>query len=235
MLVNAGSLATDSVRARDGLVGRVDDLLFDDEEWIGRFMVVKTGPGIFGRHLLVSPLHVKEVDPEKSEIRIRLTRAEARSGPDLATVDVVSRAKEREYESYRRTPTYWSGSGLWGREEYPDAMPSVNVPQTLESRSIRDEVRVIHNRSTRAIRGYRAEVDGEEIGVVTDLLIDPVDFAVYRLVIEPGRVDKSASAGPRSNRVEVPVTRVDRISWVDSTVHLSPARKPTLSALPGEE
>jgi len=223
MLVNAGSLAADSVRARDGVIGYIDDLLFDDEQWIGRFMVVKTGPWIFGRHLLVSPLHVNEIDTENSEIRIGLTRAEARSGPDLQTADVVSSARKREYEDYRRTPVYWGGSGLWGREEYPDAMPSVNVPQTTESRGIRDEVRTIRNRSLRAIHGYRAESERTRVGVVTDLLIDPVDFAVHSLIVENDGGNQPDATDAQQGQIEVPVTQVDRISWIDSTVHLLPA------------
>ncbi|WP_455382547.1 PRC-barrel domain-containing protein [Salinispira pacifica] len=222
MLVKATRLTADSVRARDGLVGRVKDILFDDEAWVGRFMVVKTGPWIFGRQLLVSPLHIREIDSDRSEIRIGLTRAEAGSAPHLGSAEVVSRVKQREYEDYRHTPTYWGGSGLWKREKYPDAMPSVNVPQ-MKEQGDEEEVRSRRrNRSTREVSGYRAVADGKVLGRVVDFLVDPDNFAIRSLVVEDeeARASRESDGNGPARRIPVPVDMVGSIAWIDGTVRL---------------
>ncbi len=55
MLHSAQKLRKVRVFARDGAVGRVKDIYFDDERWIVRFLIVDTGGWRIGRKVLIPP------------------------------------------------------------------------------------------------------------------------------------------------------------------------------------
>ena len=45
MLRNVKDLRGFAIHATDGMIGEVDDLYFDDEDWAIRYLVVDTGTG----------------------------------------------------------------------------------------------------------------------------------------------------------------------------------------------
>ena len=49
MLRNVKDLRGYAIRATDGVIGRVDDFYFDDEDWGVRYLVVDTGGWLSGR------------------------------------------------------------------------------------------------------------------------------------------------------------------------------------------
>ena len=62
MLRAVNDLIGCSIGARDGAIGKVDDLYFDDERWTVRYLVVDTSGWLAGRRVLVSPRSVQGVD-----------------------------------------------------------------------------------------------------------------------------------------------------------------------------
>jgi hypothetical protein len=52
MLCNASSVKGHAIAARDGPIGSVVDLLFDDTSWHARWAVVETGNWLSGRKVL---------------------------------------------------------------------------------------------------------------------------------------------------------------------------------------
>lgn len=48
-------LRGDAIVARDGRVGSLEDVYFDDERWAVRYFVVDTGNWLPGRQVLISP------------------------------------------------------------------------------------------------------------------------------------------------------------------------------------
>jgi hypothetical protein len=55
MLHNVFSLLGVSILAKDGNIGHVRDVLFDDRSWVIRYFVVETWKLAFGRRVLLSP------------------------------------------------------------------------------------------------------------------------------------------------------------------------------------
>src|SRR5687768_7423766 len=55
MTWKVSDLKGDDVLARDGSIGTLDDVYFDDDEWAVRYMVVDTGRWIPGRRVLHPP------------------------------------------------------------------------------------------------------------------------------------------------------------------------------------
>src|ERR1041384_2923229 len=83
--------------AQDGEIGRVDDLLFDDESWVVRYLVVDTGGWLTGRRVLLSPLSFQSINWEDRSIAVNLSRAQVEKGPDLSADQPVTRNDEVRY------------------------------------------------------------------------------------------------------------------------------------------
>jgi hypothetical protein len=114
------------VEAADGEVGHVDDIYFDDEKWVVRYLVIDTGGWLVGRSVLISPYAVERVDVDSRIVATNLTRAQIEGSPDIDTAKPISRQHEAEYHRYYGYPEYWPYTTYWAW----GGMPSVTPPDT---------------------------------------------------------------------------------------------------------
>jgi hypothetical protein len=91
MLFNTSALLGDEIEARDGPVGSLDDLLFDDREWVVRWAVVDTGRWLPGRKVLLPPAVLGEPDEHGGRFSIDLARELIEKSPDASLDLPVSR------------------------------------------------------------------------------------------------------------------------------------------------
>jgi hypothetical protein len=68
------------VAARDRPAGELADVLFDDQSWAVRYLVIDTVDAMPRRDVLVTPAQVESLAPA---LRLRLTRDELKQCPDL--------------------------------------------------------------------------------------------------------------------------------------------------------
>ena len=68
------------VAARDRPAGELADVLFDDQSWTVRYLVIDTVDAMPRRDVLVMPAQVESLAPA---LRLRLTRDELKQCPDL--------------------------------------------------------------------------------------------------------------------------------------------------------
>jgi sporulation protein YlmC with PRC-barrel domain len=217
-----------AILATDGVIGDVDDLYFDDEDWAIRYLVVDTGKWLPGRRVLISPLAVGRPD-WMGELPVNLTRARVESSPDVDTRKPVSRQHETEYAGYYGYPHYWDGGGLWGMGAYPGSL-------TAEDR-IEDEMRRAsrrsaparsgdsHLRSCRAVMGYHIQATDGDIGHVQDLLIDDHTWAIRYLIV-------NTSNWWLGHQVLVAPPWIEAVSWPASTVSVNLTRQAIQHAPP---
>jgi hypothetical protein len=104
MLRNVKDLRGYAIRAIDGLIGRVDDFYFDDEDWGVRYLVVEAGTCLSGRKVLISPVCLGRVGGMARQLPVALTRAQVAHSPDIDTRKPVSRQQEAEYLKYYTKP-----------------------------------------------------------------------------------------------------------------------------------
>jgi sporulation protein YlmC with PRC-barrel domain len=95
------------IQAEDGQIGRVDDLVADDDGWTIRYMVVDTHNWLPGRRVLISPQWVEEVSWEQSRVYLNLTREKVRRSPGFDPSAPVSREYEEVLFDYYGRPKYW--------------------------------------------------------------------------------------------------------------------------------
>src|SRR5512138_274765 len=81
MVRSVKGLRGQPIVARDGAIGFIVDVYFDDRNWKVRYLVLDTGRPMPRRQVLVSPSYVEAGDAER--IQVRLTREEVEHCPEL--------------------------------------------------------------------------------------------------------------------------------------------------------
>ncbi|HVC18720.1 MAG TPA: PRC-barrel domain-containing protein [Vicinamibacterales bacterium] len=198
MLRNVKELRSYALYAKDGVIGEVDDLYFDDEDWAVRYFVVDTGHWLSGRKVLISPLAIGQPDWMGQQLPVTLTKAQVEHSPDIDTQKPVSRQHEAAYLQYYGYPYYWGGGGLWGAST-GTAQDEPTTGRTVKRRpttgravkrrpktgrtSAKKTADDCHLRSCRAVIGHHIHATDGEIGHVQDLLVDDADWAIRYLVV----------------------------------------------------
>src|ERR1700683_2501743 len=128
MLSNTTYLKHLAIRATDGELGTVDQLLFDDETWAIRYLTVETGGWLGGRPVLIAPISIIHTDWGAKQLDVALTKKQVENSPDINTHQPVSRQHEAEYLGYYGYPDYWGGPYLWGPAYRP---MKLDIPAVL--------------------------------------------------------------------------------------------------------
>jgi sporulation protein YlmC with PRC-barrel domain len=79
MLRGIRELERVTVAARDGDLGSVSDLYFDDRSWTVRYLAVEPDPQLPGRRLFVSPMSVRRSDPTTLRLGLSMREVEMNS------------------------------------------------------------------------------------------------------------------------------------------------------------
>jgi hypothetical protein len=220
MLTDSKTLKGFSVHAKDGELGVVEDLCFDDEAWGVRYFVVETGGWMGGRPVLISPISVTETDWEAKRLHVSLTKEQVMNSPPIDTHKPVSRQHEATYMSYYGYPYYWGGPMMWGPGYLPAALA---IPTAAGARPAEKESPDSHLRSASAVEGYSIVAKDGEIGHVKGFLVDDSAWAIRYMEVAtknwwPGR------------KVLVSPAWIDQVSWVRSTVSVDLTREAIRSA-----
>jgi hypothetical protein len=155
---NINSLIGYCMQATDGEIGEVVDFYFDDETWLIRYLVVKTGNWLSGRKVLISAAGLAPTDIKPDLFPISITKEQIRKSPDIDTDKPVSRQQEAMLNQHHFWENYW-GSGSYGGE--------MGIPNRLPVRIKeidRDPKEDIHLRSIAEVDGYTIHASDGEIG-----------------------------------------------------------------------
>lgn len=215
------------LRAQDGEIGSVDDILFDDELWTARYFVVDTGGWLDSRKVLIAPATLGLLEGERQALRVHLTRDQVEGSPSAETEKPVSRQWETDYYDYYGWPYYWGGMGLTGGIGLSGGMALSSVqlsrevggarsPQQEADEKARDhepapEPGASHLRSAREVTGYGIAARDGHLGHVEDFLIDDETWQIRYLAVDtrdwwPGK------------KVLLPLDWIGNVHWPDRTV-----------------
>ena len=87
-LVETGSVEGFSVEALDGSIGKIDETT---SEVGGSYVVVDTGPWIFGKKVLLPAGMIQRVDPTDERVFVALTKEQIKNAPEFDDVDLPRR------------------------------------------------------------------------------------------------------------------------------------------------
>ena len=103
-----------AIRAADGDVGSVDDVLFEDTSSVVRYLVVETGSWLFGRRVLLAPAAFGAIDHDARVLETGLTTAQVKDSPEIDSEQPVSRQKEEALHAhYGWAPVLGRRARLW--------------------------------------------------------------------------------------------------------------------------
>jgi len=197
-----------TLASTDGDIGACRDFLFDDRDWVVRYLVAGTGGWLTGRKVLISPASLDQLPPAAQRFPVRLTRQQIEQCPPLDEHAPVSREYEIAYYDYLSMPFYWLGDDLWGA--YPDPtgmLHPVSPPDAPEKVELKEG----HLRSCTEIVGYDIHSADDSVESVEDVLVDARTWALRFLVVDTRR-------WLPGGRVVVPTSRLHAIDWVDRRI-----------------
>jgi hypothetical protein len=105
--LNKANIVGYSVDALDGSIGKVDEATYDAGS---AFIVVDTGPWIFGKKVMIPAGVITSVDHEDETIFVNRTKDEIKSAPEFDD----SLAEDEEYRG--RLGTYYGPGGAGYRD-----------------------------------------------------------------------------------------------------------------------
>jgi hypothetical protein len=189
MLRSLKELQNYVLEATDGEIGRCKDFLFDDTEWIIRYMVADTRKWLPGRKVLIPPESLAKPDWLRKRLSVELSQQQIKESPPLETDQPVSRQYESRWTEYYGLPRYWLGPGGLG------AIYSPMVPSAEEQKArLKNDIESPEGqlRSTQEVTGYHIQATDGEIGHVDDFFADDQDWTLHYLVVDtrnwlPGR------------------------------------------------
>jgi len=177
-LRNLKNLSGFALAARDGEIGKLKEVYFDDQVWFVRYLVVHMGGRFLGREVLITPQVIESVDEDARLIVVKLTREQVENSPPVSTELPVSRHYEAEYHRYYGLEPYWA-MGPIGAPAAPRPIPLPAVPPR--------EAEHPHLRSSDEVCGYHIAARDGDIGKVDDFVIDESDWSIAYVAIDTRR------------------------------------------------
>jgi sporulation protein YlmC with PRC-barrel domain len=95
------------IKAADGDIGHVNDLIVDIDSWQINYFVVDTGNILPGKKVLISLQWIKDISWSKSKVEVELTCAKVKDSPAYDPDAPVNREMEEVIYDYYGRPKYW--------------------------------------------------------------------------------------------------------------------------------
>lgn len=202
------------LQAQDGEVGRLKQIYFDDQYWVVRYFVVRTGAWLTGRDVLIVPAVIAAVDEKRQCFKVELSRAQIQNCPPVNTALPISRHYEQEYFRYYGWEPYWHGESLF--EPVP--------VQPVSEDNIKDPTNP-HLRSSKEVEGYSIHALDGEIGHVEDFILEQPDWPIRYLEVDIGK-------WLPGKKVLVAPPWIHHVDWANKAVKVDLTREAIESAPP---
>ncbi len=209
-----------SLLAKDGEIGKVKDIFFDDKTWHVRYIVVDTGNWLVEKKVLIAPEALQSPRYKSEEIPVNLTKKQVENSPDVDEDKPISRQKEAELFNYYDWLPYWQVTAG------PDTLNT--LPPVVPSDAHKDKA-ALHPgnpnlRSLLEVSGYSILSLNDDSGHVKDFLLDDQSWQLKYLEVDtrdwiPGK------------KALVPIQWLEEIDWASNEVHLN-LKKETLEHCP---
>ena len=195
------NLTGHSLNAVDGEIGKLEEVLFDDQLWIVRYFIVSTGDWLMQREVLVSPSMISGINEEAKTLDVDLTREQVKNCPPVNTKLPVSRHYEQEYYQHYGKDPYWSGNAMFS--------PSIYVSQPIEGMLKKPDDP--HLRSSDVVSTYNIRASDGDIGQAEDFILGKEGWDISYLEINTGKWIPG-------KHVRIAPTWIRQIDWVKQVV-----------------
>jgi hypothetical protein len=221
MLWNVSTIKGYAIAATDGTIGTVGDFLFDDGDWLVRWLVVDSGDWLSGRRVLLPPSALGLPDPARSEFSVKLTRQQVKDSPDFDDDLPVSRQVESSIYGYYGWSPYWAP----GRDDSVTIASAHSMAPASAADTRGDRIANTRRSEDRpylhgavALIGTHIRASDGEIGHVENFLIDDAGWSVRYLIVDTSNwwSGETVLISPRSVRT---------IDWTEGLIDVDADRQ----------
>lgn len=167
----------------DGTEGKINDLLFDEEAWIIRY--IDSGfEDVRRRRILIPTSSLKTVDWQEKRIQLEIDKSKIESSPDLDKHSPVS----REYE--KKLIQHYGGGPYWPYNYLPPTYAHFYFPPRpirVPDKEFNEDDLDTSLRSFKEVQGYRINGTDGKIGQVEDMIVDDADWQIIYLIIDTSK------------------------------------------------
>lgn len=199
----------------------MSDLLFQDNDWALRWLVVDTGDWLSGRRLLLPISALGEPDPDAHHLPVNLTLRQIEQGPDFDSSEPLSEETDTAALAHYHFP-HGEDRFIWCTQAekaaaWPDGDTAVLSMTAAGSETGVDPIGG-HVRSLAEITGGVIEASDGDIGHAEDFLIDTAMWHVRYLVVHTSSwwVGEKTLVSPQS---------IAWIDWARRNIHLDVTRQ----------
>ncbi len=173
MLIVVNSMTGYAIEATDGRLGTLSDLLFDDQTWRGRWLVVDTGNWLDRKRVLIHPSAFNSVDHDARILYVDLTRDQVQASPPISDHLPITRETERSQFDYYSWDPYW---GTQSVGIVPGGGPIVEDARLQDGPDP-------NLRSAEDINNYHIVARDGNIGHLDTMLVDDTSFQIDSLIL----------------------------------------------------
>jgi hypothetical protein len=201
------------IEAKDGISGRVKDFLFDEENWVIRYLKADLGTFLLGRNVLIPKEFLKQPDWNSLSFPVELSKEEIKKSPLLDDNITVSRKYEQELNKHFKIIDYWSNiniSPVGGMAYYYPPRPITAPTKIIDEKDLNTSIR-----SFKEVKGYHIHALDGEIGHIDDLIIEDSDWQIVYAVVD------TRNWLPWSKKVLISINHMDKISYAKQKININ--------------
>lgn len=206
-------ISTYAIKTIDEAEGNVKDILFDEVEWIVRYVETDFGIELSGTRKLIPRVFFKNPNWDEQHFPVKLTKFDLKDCPDIALHLPISRIYEQKVYEHFKEDEYWLQSYItpFGIPAITHPIPSMGVSE----RMIDERKLKTHLRSFQEIKGYEVHALDGNIGQINNIIIDDKDWSIRYAVID------TSSWLPWSKNVLIGVNWMDEISYTSKQIKIN--------------
>lgn len=199
-----------SIETLDGPKGKVKDFLFNEENWVVRYLDAEFGNLSKEKRVLIPKPALKEPDWDRDKFYVNLKKEDIESCPDLDDRRPVSREYESALSKHYNIPHYWPYYYV------PAGAPMFFPPRPLSSpRKIINEKDLDTSlRSFREVEEYQITAIDGKMGHVEDLIVADEDWQIVYAIVD------TSNWVPWSKKIMLAIDWLEDISYVEKEVKI---------------
>lgn len=186
------------------------DVLFDEELWVVRYLEADFGNLFKSRRVLIPKSFLEMPNWEMKNFPIELRKADIEMCPRLENHLPVSRKYEEELFKHYEILPYWTSAQAGALGMYYPPRPLKVPHQVVDEEDIDSRLR-----SYNEVTGYKINALDGSFGHVTDMIVDDSEWQILYLVID------TKNWVPWSRKVIIPIDFTDEISYENREISIN--------------
>ncbi|PLX02152.1 MAG: hypothetical protein C0595_11975 [Marinilabiliales bacterium] len=197
-----------NIDTKDKLEGNIKDFLFDEKQWVIRYIDADFGKIFSPYKVLIPKVFFKNPEQDNNIFPTSLSKQEIEKCPKIGDHLPVSRKYEEELNKHFEIKPYWMVAAYMGTAGAYYPPRPISVPTKSVSEKYIDTIL----RSFDEVKGYHVEANDGKIGHIDDLLIDYQDWQIVYAVID------TSNWLPWSKKVIIPIDKMSEVSYTNQLV-----------------